>query len=454
MTIDTINPYSEEIIETYDIYSNEKILDLLDINHQSFERWKKTDFSIRSKLLNDIALKLEKDVEEHAKLISIEMGKPIKESIAEVSKCAWVCRYYADNAPEFLKDEIVDTENKNSFIRFEPLGCVFGIMPWNFPYWQVFRYVAPSLMAGNVCLLKHASNVTGCALKIEELVESISPIKDIFKVLIINTDSVESIIADDRVKAITFTGSDYAGSIVGKNAGKNIKKSVLELGGSDPFIVLNDADIDKCVKAAITSRFLNAGQSCIAAKRFIVEQGVYDMFVDKIKSAMDSLIVGNPLDENTKIGPLAKRQSVNDVDKLVQESIRDGAKLKVCGKRPNQLGYFYQPTLLTDVSENMSVFKEETFGPVLCITKSEDYDDAIRLANKSMYGLSSSLWTKDVSLAKKLSLKINSGAVFINDLSKSDPRLPFGGVNKSGFGRELSKYGLYEFVNKKTIVIN
>ena len=454
MSFITVNPYTEQKIKSYDFLTKEKLDAAIIENHMAFKHWKETEFSVRSKLLNDIASSLEKDVEEHARLITIEMGKPIKEARGEVLKSAWACRYYAGNAKSFLQNEIIDTDHKKSFISFEPLGSIFGIMPWNFPYWQVFRFVAPSIMAGNVCLLKHALNVTGCALKIEELVKSKATVDNVFKTLIINNDDIADVIADDRIKAVTFTGSDYAGSIVAKHAGENIKKTVLELGGSDPFIVLDDADIDRCVKSAIASRFLNAGQSCIAAKRFIVENGVYKKFVDKIKHEMNSLLLGNPQDIETRIGPLAKEQFVDEIDSLVQNSISKGARLLIGGEKTAGAGFFYKPTLLIDVTQNMDVFSNETFGPVLCISKVRNSNEAIRLANQSCYGLSSSIWTQDRKLAQSLSLKINSGAVFINSMSKSDPRLPFGGINKSGFGRELSKYGLYEFVNKKTVVIN
>ena len=454
MSLITVNPYTEKKIKSYNFFTKEELVTSISENHTAFDQWKNTEFSFRSKLLNDIASSLENNVEEHARLISIEMGKPIKEARGEVLKSAWVCKYYANNAQDFLNDEHIETDNKESFIRFEPLGCILGIMPWNFPYWQVFRYAAPSIMAGNVCLLKHALNVTGCALKIEELIKSKTPVDNIFKTLVINNDDIADVIADDRIKAVTFTGSDYAGSIVAKHAGRNIKKTVLELGGSDPFIVLNDADINRCVKGAIASRFLNAGQSCIAAKRFIVEDGIYNEFVDKIKYEMKSLIIGNPQHVETSIGPLAKEQFVYEIDSLVQNSILKGAKLLIGGEKTVDEGFFYKPTLLIDVTEEMDVFNNETFGPVLCVSKAKNADDAIRLANESCYGLSSSIWTKDTAIGKSLSLKINSGAVFINSMSKSDPRLPFGGINKSGFGRELSKYGLFEFVNKKTIVVN
>ena len=373
-------------------------------------------------------------------------GKKMPEYFKKQNLRTAVCRPLS-----LLKKEFINTEYKESYIQYDPLGVVLGIMPWNFPYWQVVRFIAPVLMAGNTCIIKHASNVSGCSLLIEKLIIENTPFKNMYRTLLISSDKVEQIIKHKDIKAISLTGSDEAGSAVAMQAGKEIKKTVLELGGSDPFIVLEDADINKASKTAITARFFNTGQSCIAAKRFLVHEAVYDEFIDNVQKAIKNLVIGDALDDKTQIGPLAKREFSNDIDKLVQSSIKDGAK---CLKGGNIDGCYYMPTLLIDVTEGMSVFKEEAFGPVFCVTKIKDIDDAVRLANNSDYGLGGSLWTSDISLAKKVVKNIDTGAVFINDMTKSDPRLPFGGINKSGYGIELSKYGIREFVNTKTIVVS
>ena len=360
-------------------------------------------------------------------------------------------KYFAENSEEFLKNEYIKTSYKESYIQYDPLGVILGVMPWNFPYWQVIRFIAPVLMAGNTCIVKHASNVSGSSLLIEKLIRGNVPFQNIYRTLLIKSDKVESIIKHEDIKGISLTGSDDAGSAVGMQAGKEIKKTVLELGGSDPFIVLDDADIDKAAKTAITARFFNTGQSCIAAKRFLVHERVYDDFVDKIRNHMSNLVMGDPMLENTQIGPLAKEEFADDLNSIVNESISQGAKSILGGGKQ---GCFYSPSLLVDVTEDMSVFKKETFGPVLCISKIKNVEEAVKLANKSDYGLGGSLWTENITLAKDIVKRIDTGAIFINDMTKSDPRLPFGGINKSGYGIELSKYGIREFVNTKTIVVN
>ena len=449
--IKSINPSTGNLIKEYNTYSNEEILSIIDEVSEEYHIWKDISYKDRSKILLDIANDLGSNIEEHAKMISLEIGKPIIESRMEIKKCVWVLQYFAENAEEFLKSESIVTEYKESYVQYDPLGVILGVMPWNFPYWQVIRFIAPVLMAGNTCVVKHASNVSGCSLLIEQLIINNSPFKNIYRTVLISSKQVEAIIKHDAIRGVSLTGSDAAGSAVGMQAGKEIKKTVLELGGSDPFIVLDDADIDKASKTALTARFFNTGQSCIAAKRFLIHETVYDEFVNKIKNGIDNLVVGDALNEKTQIGPLAKQEFAEDIDKLVQSSINKGAKCLVGGKVK---GSYYMPTLLTDVTENMSVFKEETFGPVFCVTKIKNIDDAIRLANHSQYGLGGSLWTSNIKPAKEIVKKINTGAVFINDMTKSDPRLPFGGINKSGYGVELSKYGIREFVNMKTIVVN
>ena len=449
--IHSINPSTGKLIKEYTPYSDTQVLSIIGQVSNQYTSWRSTSFKDRSKILYDIADALDGNIEEHARMISLEIGKPITESRMEIEKCVWVLKYFSENSEEFLKNETIKTGYRESYIQYDPLGVILGIMPWNFPYWQVIRFIAPVLMAGNTCIIKHASNVSGCSLLIEKLIIDNTPFKNIYRTLLIGSDQVEAIIKHDDIKGVSLTGSDEAGSAVGMQAGKEIKKSVLELGGSDPFIVLEDADIDKASKTAMTARFFNTGQSCIAAKRFLVHEAVYDQFIDNVHQGINHLVVGDALDESTQIGPLAKQEFVDDLDSLVQSSIRDGAQCLVGG---SVRGCYYMPTLLVDVKEEMSVFRNETFGPVLCVTKIKDAEDAVRLANKSQYGLGGSLWTSDITLAKELTKKIDTGAIFVNDMTKSDPRLPFGGINKSGFGIELSKYGIREFVNIKTVVVN
>ena len=449
--IKSINPSTGELIKEYQTYSDDDVLSIIKKVSSEYINWKNVSFDKRSKILLDIANSLNSNIEEHARMISCEVGKPITESRMEIEKCVWVLKYFAENAQEFLKSENIKTGYKKSYVQYDSLGVILGIMPWNFPYWQVIRFIAPVLMGGNTCVVKHASNVSGCSLLIEKLIIDNSPFKNIYRTLLISSDQVEAIIKHDAIKGVSLTGSDEAGSAVGMQAGKEIKKSVLELGGSDPFIVLDDADINKASKTAVMARFFNTGQSCIAAKRFLVHEAVYDEFIDNVREGVGNLIVGDALNDNTQIGPLAKKEFTDDLNKLVQSSIEDGAK---CLMGSVMKDCYYMPTILIDVTENMSVFKQETFGPVMCITKVKDVDDAIRLANSSQYGLGGSLWTSNIKLAREIAKQINTGAIFINEMTKSDPRLPFGGINKSGYGIELSKHGIREFVNIKTVVIN
>ena len=385
-------------------------------------------------------------------MITREIGKPISESKAEVLKCVWVLKYFAHNSEEFLKKKQIKTDYSESYIQYDPLGVILGIMPWNFPYWQVFRFIAPLLMAGNTCVVKHASNTSGCSLLIEKVILDNSPFKHIYKSLLLKSKQVNGIISNKKIKAVSLTGSEEAGSAVAMQAGKEIKKIVLELGGSDPFFVLEDADIEKASKTAVLSRFFNTGQSCIAAKRFLVHQDVHDSFVNAVKEHIDNLVIGNPMDETTQIGPLAKKEFAIELHNMVVSSIKMGAKCLIGGDYGKTS--LYKPTLLVNVNENMDVFKRETFGPVLCVMKIKNANEAIEIANDSDYGLGGSVWTENIDYAKKISHLIDTGAVFINEMTKSDPRLPFGGINKSGYGIELSKYGIREFVNTKTIVVN
>ena len=448
--IKSINPSTGKLIQEYNIYSEEETALIIGQVSDEYNVWRMISFQERKNILLNIANSLNKNLMEHASMISMEIGKPIVESKMEIEKCVWVIEYFAENAEEFLKNEIIKTGYNESYVQCDPLGVIFGVMPWNFPYWQVIRFIAPVLMAGNTCIVKHASNVSGCSLLIEKLISDNSPYKNIYRSLLISSNKVGNVIKNKYIKGVSLTGSDKAGSAVAMQAGKEIKKTVLELGGSDPFIVLDDADVTEASKTAISARFFNAGQSCIAAKRFLIHEAVYDDFIANVKKGIENLVIGDALDENTQIGPLAKQEFSEELSVLVQSAIKDGALCLVGGEVKN---CYYMPTLLVDVTENMDVFKKETFGPVFCITKIKDVDDAIRLANKSDYGLGGSLWTSNIDLAKKLVRLINTGAVFINDMTKSDPRLPFGGINKSGYGVELSKHGIREFVNMKTIVV-
>ena len=451
MLIKSINPYDNSLIKEYKNHTNDEVQNIIDDSNSEFLLWKTHSFDYRKDIILKIAEKLKLDADSHAKMITLEMGKPISESKAEILKCIWVLEYYAHNASEFLKPESIESDYSKSYIQYDPIGIVFGIMPWNFPYWQVFRFIAPSIMAGNTCILKHASNVSGCALLIEKLIHKVTKHKNIFNTLVISSSQVEAIIKNKHVMAVTLTGSEFAGSEVAMKAGKEIKKTVLELGGSDCFIVLDDANINKAAKTAITARFLNTGQSCIAAKRFLVHKDIYEDFITKIEKYIKKLVIGDPLNQSTNIGPLAKEKFAEELDVLVQASIAKGAKCLLGG---NKNKAFYEPTLLIDVTESMDVFKCETFGPVFCISKISNVEEAINIANNSEYGLGGSIWTNNIDLGKNMATQIETGAVFINDMTKSDPRLPFGGVKKSGYGIELSKYGIREFVNMKTIAIN
>ncbi len=380
------------------------------------------------------------------------MGKPIKEARGEVKKCVWVCRFYAENAQQFLRDQTIKTENTQSLVAYNPLGIVLSIMPWNFPYWQVFRFAAPALMAGNAILLKHAPNVPQCAEAITDLIQQAFPTA-VFSNLYVNHLKIQGIIEDPRVRAVTFTGGDAAGAKVAATAGRSIKKTVLELGGSDPFIVLSDANLKEAAKAAVQSRFLNAGQSCIAAKRLIVVKSVADHFIDLLDATISQLKVGDPLEEETEVGPLARRDLLMNLDKQVQKSVQMGAKTLLGGRAVrNSRGNFYEPTLMINVQKGMPAFEEELFGPVAVVIIAEDEKEAIQLANDTAYGLGASIWTLDANKGMRLAREIQAGCVFINSMVYSDPRLPFGGIKKSGYGRELSEAGIREFVNVKTVV--
>jgi succinate-semialdehyde dehydrogenase/glutarate-semialdehyde dehydrogenase len=454
MGIATINPATGETIKTFERESASSIEAKLARSQQTFEQYRKTPMSQRAEWLNVAAEILERDKVSFGKIMTTEMGKPLKSAIAEVEKCALVCRYYAEHAADFLADVPASTDASKSFVRYQPLGVILAVMPWNFPFWQVFRFAAPALMAGNVGLLKHASNVPQCALAIEEIFREAGFPEGAFQTLLIGADQVEAIINDNRVKAATLTGSELAGASLGASAGKQIKKTVLELGGSDPFIVLESADLDSAVSTAVTARMLNNGQSCIAAKRFIVVDAVADEFEQRFVEKFQTLKIGDPMDENTDVGPLATPGILEDLDKLVQVCIEKGSKVLIGGHPlSDRPGNFYLPTILTDFPRGTPADEEEFFGPVALLFRVPDIDAAIKLANSTPFGLGASAWTRDEEQAHRLVDELEAGAVFINGLVKSDPRLPFGGIKRSGYGRELGIQGIQEFVNIKTVWI-
>jgi len=448
-----VNPATGEMIADYPEHNPHEIVTILEAVDRAFLSWRQTAFTERSRLMKGAARILRENQEEYARLMTLEMGKIIKEARAEVQKCAWVCDYYADHAQEFLSDEPVETDASRSFVSFAPLGTVLAVMPWNFPFWQVFRFGAPALMAGNTAVLKHASNVPGSALAIEEVFRRAGFPENVFRTLMIPSSRVEGVIHDPRIKAVTLTGSELAGSRVATAAGRAIKKTVLELGGSDPFIVLEDADIPACVVTASQARMINAGQSCIAAKRFIVVESRLEEFEAQQTAIMKAMKVGDPLLEETQVGPLARPDLLEELDAQVRQSVGKGAKVLTGAKRLPGAGSFYEPTALSKVKKGMAVYDQETFGPVSAIIPVKNTEQAVAVANDSEFGLGGSVWTRDVEKGEAVARRIESGAVFVNGMTKSDPRLPFGGVKKSGFGRELAHYGIKEFVNIKSIWI-
>ncbi|MEB8345846.1 NAD-dependent succinate-semialdehyde dehydrogenase [Flavobacteriaceae bacterium KMM 6898] len=450
MEFKSINPYDGQVVGQYTSLTEHELDEKLDKSQKAHEAWTKVPLTERCSLLKKAGAVLRDHVEEYAKMISLEMGKPIAESRGEVNKCAWVCDYYAENASAFLADESISTDADTSFVRHDSIGGVLAIMPWNFPFWQVFRYAAPTLTAGNTGLLKHAPNVFGCAQQIEEVFTRAGYPSHVFQNLIVHHDQTEKIISHNGVKAITLTGSERAGSAVAEIAGRHIKKTVLELGGSNAFIVWDDADIDKSVKIALTARMLNCGQSCIAAKRFILMDGIYDEFVQKFTEAVKQLKSGDPLDADTTIGPLARLDLADQLHTQVKESVAQGAKLVLGGK---QNGCYHEPTILGEVTPGMAAFDQETFGPLAAMIRAKDIDHAFELSENSKYGLGVTVCTKNTDMALKHAHKVSDGAYFINELVKSDPRLPFGGTKKSGYGRELAKDGMMEFVNRKTVYV-
>jgi succinate-semialdehyde dehydrogenase/glutarate-semialdehyde dehydrogenase len=453
MAIESVNPATGDVLERFEETSPAALDRILAQSHDAFADWRNRSFAQRSDLMKQAAARLRAGKERFARTMALEMGKPVAQGEAEVEKCAWVCEYYAEHAEAFLKEQPRETDATRSLVRFDPLGPVLAVMPWNFPYWQVFRFAAPALMAGNTGLLKHASNVFRCALDIESVFRDAGFPEPVFRSLLVGSGAVAGIIADPRVVAVTLTGSEAAGIKVAEQAGHHLKKSVLELGGSDPFIVLEDADVAKAASTAADARLINSGQSCIAAKRFIVVQPVLDRFLEGFLAGMGRAVVGDPLDRKTTVGPQARVDLRDQLHAQVEASTARGATLRLGGGKPDGKGAFYPPTVLAAVEPGMAAFDEETFGPVGAVIRARDEADAIRLANQSSFGLGASLWTSDMKRADRLVPQVEAGAVFVNGLVKSDPRLPFGGIKRSGYGRELSEYGIREFVNIKSVWI-
>jgi succinate-semialdehyde dehydrogenase/glutarate-semialdehyde dehydrogenase len=450
MEFTSTNPYNEDIIGRHFAHTKDETVALLTKSQSAFESWRKVPIPERAKLMYRAGEVLRENVESYAEMITLEMGKPISESRGEVNKCALVCDYYAEHTQAFLADEIIESDAQLSFVKHEPIGTVLAIMPWNFPFWQVFRFAAPTLMAGNTGILKHASNVLGCAKMIEEVFTKAGFPAGVFQNLIFDHDQTESIIAHDAIKAVTLTGSERAGKAVASLSGKYLKKSLMELGGNNAFIVWKDADLDQSVKTAVTARMMNCGQSCIAAKRFILVDEIYDEFVSKFIEAVKNLKSGDPKDKETQIGTMARKDLAEELQSQVKKSIAAGAKLLLGGDQDN---CYHEPTILGDVKPGMPAFDEETFGPLAAMIRAKNEQDAFRLSELSIYGLGVTVCTTDIKKALSMSDQVSDGAYFINELVKSDPRLPFGGTKKSGYGRELAKDGMMEFINRKTVYV-
>lgn len=454
MTLESINPANGRLLKSYHEMSDNEIANIIQKSNDAWLEWKKTTFDQRSLLMKKSAEILRARSTEFAELMTAEMGKTLKEGKAEAEKCAWVCDYYADNAETFLKEEIIETDASKSFVTFQPLGVILAVMPWNFPFWQVFRFAAPALMAGNCGVLKHASNVTGCALAIEDIFKQAGFPENAFRSFVAGSKKVQAIIENPLIKAVTLTGSTPAGKAVAAAAGNVLKKTVLELGGSDAYVILDDANLEMAAESCVNSRLINAGQSCIAAKRFIVTEAVADNFERLYVEKMQKKIMGDPSENKTDIGPQARTDLRDELHEQVKKSIKMGAKCVLGGIIPEGSGAFYPPTVLTNVSKGMPAFDEELFGPVAAIIKVKNEDDAIAVANDSVFGLGTAVFSEDVKKAEQIAAKkLDAGCCFVNAFVKSDPRLPFGGIKQSGYGRELAHYGIKEFVNIKTVYV-
>jgi len=453
MAIVSVNPATNRTVRTYDELTPDEVAGAIAASHEAWLKWRAVPFASRAPLMKRAAGILRERKDELARLMTTEMGKPLKQGVAEAEKCAWVCDYYADNAESQLADQVVETNASRSYVAFQPIGVVLAVMPWNFPLWQVFRFAAPALMAGNVGVLKHASNVPGCALAIEEIFRQAGFPEGAFRTLLIGSKQVESVIKHPLVSAVTLTGSTPAGKAVASQAGSVLKKTVLELGGSDPYIVLEDADLEQAAKTCVNSRLINNGESCIAAKRFIVVDSVLAEFTDRFVALMKAKKVGDPLADGTDVGPMARNDLRDDLHAQVVASVQRGATLLLGGEIPDGDGAFYPPTVLADVGPGMPVYDEETFGPVAAIIRAEDEGDAVRIANDTIFGLGSAVFTRDLARGDRVARQLAAGSAFVNSAVASDPRLPFGGIKQSGYGRELGSFGIKEFVNVKTVYV-
>lgn len=451
MSFSSINPATGELLEVFDEWSESKTREVIDQVGQAWLSWRGTPIAQRAACMKKAATILRRNRDDYARLMASEMGKPVTGGRAEIEKCAWVCDFYAEKAGQMLADELAESDGSRAYVAFRPLGVILAIMPWNFPFWQVFRFAAPALMAGNAAILKHSSNVPRCALTVEEIFREAGFPSEIFRTLMISSGQVRSVIENAHVKGVTLTGSDHAGRQVAAAAGALLKKTVIELGGSDPFIVLADADLDEAAHAGARARCYNSGQSCVAAKRFIVQDSVYDAFMTRFRNAMASLVVGDPLHEETQVGPQAREDLIRELQEQVEASVAGGAKIVMGGKPLDRKGYFYPPTILTGVKPGMPAYHQELFGPVAAVIRVKDEEEAVVVANDSPYGLGGSVWTADTAKGERIAARIEAGSVSVNGRVKSDPRLPFGGIKNSGYGRELSRYGIREFVNIQTV---
>ena len=454
MALTAINPANGNTIKTYRQTPFAKVIKRVETAHQAFTVWKEMTLSQRTELMKRASQILTKNKEEYATIMCLEMGKPIRQGRAEIEKCAWVCEYYADNALTMLQPEKIETDASNSFVSFQPLGVVLAVMPWNYPFWQIFRFAAPGLMAGNAVVLKHASNVPGCSLAIEDIFKKAGFPENLFQNLLISSRQIKSVMGHPRIRAVTLTGSNSAGQAIAAGAGKLLKKSVLELGGNDPYIILEDADLESAAKTCVESRLLNSGQSCIAAKRFVVVEDVRQRFEDMFLEHMRAKKIGNPLEEDVDIGPLARFDLRENLHRQVSQSIAKGAKCLLGGEIPTGKGAFYPATVLSAVRKGMPAYEDEIFGPVGAIISVKDEKEAIQVANDSSFGLGGAIFTRDIKRGERIATyELEAGCCFVNTFVRSDPRLPFGGIKSSGYGRELSHYGIKEFVNIKTVYV-
>ncbi len=455
MRVNSINPANGQVIQSYQTHSSKEVGEIIKLTQKTWEKWRDTTFSLRSEYLCADAKILRNRKEELAILMAVEMGKPLQGGRAEIDKCADVCEYYAKNGANFLKNEAVDTDASKSYVNFQPIGIVLAVMPWNFPFWQVFRFLAPALMAGNAALLKHASNVFGCAIEIEKIIIEAGFPENLLRTLLITGNEVEQVIENPLVQAISLTGSTEAGKKVAAKAASLLKKSVLELGGSDPYLILEDADIELAVESCVNSRLINSGQSCIAAKRFIVVKSIEKEFTELFRQKMSAKVMGDPMDKNTDIGPQARPDLRDELHQQVLKSIKLGAKCILGGEITAGAHSFYPPTILTEVKKGMPAYEEELFGPVAAIISADDQEDAIRIANDTIFGLGAAVFTNDLKRGETIASRfLDAGACFVNAMVRSDSRLPFGGIKQSGYGRELGVYGIREFVNVKTVLVS